>query len=138
MRKLFRLSAFGILVLLLAASCGDDDASGGSTIALADVDAARTVTVAVDDTVTVSLASNPSTGFRWTVRAPAPAQLRAEGDSTFVAPTAASPAVGASGTEVFTFRAVERGTANLTLDYARSFEQGVPPEKTWAVTIVVK
>ena len=130
--------AFGCLVLLLAASCGDDDTTGTSTLQLGDADAGRTVTVAKNAAVVIALTSNPSTGFGWSVRDPAPAQLRSEGEPKFVAATAASPVVGAAGTQVFTFRAVEQGSVNLTLDYARPFEKGVPPNKSWSVTIVVK
>jgi len=137
-RRLLFLGALGFLAVLVAVGCGDDDTPKASKLQLADGDAGRMVTVAQNDTVLVALTSNPSTGFRWSVRDPAPAQLRIEGEPKFVAPTSTVPVVGAAGTEVFTFVAVERGTATLTLDYARSFEEGLPPEKTWSVTVVVK
>ena len=45
--------------------------------------------------------------------------------------------VGAAGTEVFTFTAVETGTGELKLVYQRSFES-VPPEQTFTLTVAVE
>lgn len=138
MHKLLSLGALGLVALSLAAGCGDEDAPRPTTFQLATEDTGRTITMAVDDTLVVSLISNPSTGFGWSLQDPLPAALRMEGDRQYVPPATKSAVVGAAGSEVFTFRAVEQGTVTLTLDYARPFEKGIPPEKTWAVAVIVQ
>jgi inhibitor of cysteine peptidase len=144
-----------------AAACGDDGDNGAGTptaratapvtaapaatvsahpkeVQLTDADAGKSVKLANGGKLIVALVSNPSTGFRWAVAEPAPVQLRLEGEPAYVAPGSTTPAVGAAGTEVFTFAAVSAGTATLTLNYARSFEPDVAPEKTFSITVDIK
>ena len=120
-----------------AASCGDDGGASG-TVQLGEADNGRALTVAKGGTVVVSLPSNPSTGFSWAMTGPAPAELEQQGEPKYLPPVATTPAVGAGGTEVFTFKAKATGTATLELGYARPFEKGVPPAKTFKVTVTVE
>lgn len=145
-----------------AAACGDDGDNGAATpaaratapatavvptatvsaypkeVQLTDADAGKSVKLANGGKLIVALVSNPSTGFRWAVADPSPVQLRLEGEPEYVPPGSTTPVVGAAGTEVFTFTAVSAGTATLTLNYARSFEPSVAPEKTFTITVDIK
>jgi inhibitor of cysteine peptidase len=47
-------------------------------------------------------------------------------------------AVGAAGRHIFSWKAAAAGTGELKLVYTRPWEKGVTPEKTFAVTVVVK
>jgi predicted secreted protein len=138
----------GVLLLaLIVLACGDDDDDGGADdngggaaaeVQVTDADDGATVQVALNGTLIVALTSNPSTGFAWHVEDPSPAQLRLEGEPAYVPPgSTTTPVVGAAGTEVFTFTAVEAGTAELVLVYERSFET-VPPERTYTLTVEVE
>ena len=157
-----------IMVMLVAAlvpaaaACGDDSDDGADTptaratapataalptatvsaypkeVQLTDADAGKSVKLANGGKLIVALVSNPSTGFRWAVAEPSPVQLRLEGEPKYVPPGSTTPVVGAAGTEVFTFTAVSAGTASLTLNYARSFEPAVAPEKTFIITVDIK
>jgi len=144
MIRLMRASPwFGFLAIafaaaLLAVACGDDDGGAPDTVRLGEADNGRSVTVAKGGTVIVTLPSNPSTGFSWAVVLPAPAQLEPQGEPKYVPSGSTTPVVGAGGTEVFTFRARATGTGTLELGYARPFEKGVPPEKTFRVTVDVR
>ena len=97
----------------------------------------RGITLAVGDTLGVTLASNASTGFSWTAQT----QI---GDSTViqqtshesVGPTAAPP--GASGTEVWTFKALKAGTTTIATDYNRPWPGGTKGAWTFTANITVQ
>jgi len=135
------IALLGVAAALVA--CGDDDSGGGSTpptpreLQLSDADSGATVRADAGSTIIVALTSNRSTGYAWQVRDPLPQQLTQSGDVRYVPPGSTEPVAGAPGTEVFTFRAASAGTAELTLDYVRSFEDG-EPASTFAVTIDIK
>ena len=105
---------------------------------LTDADNGGSIALANGGTLIVTLTSNPSTGFAWSVADPSPAQLALQGEPQYVPPGSTTPVVGAAGAQVFTFKAMSTGEAKLTLNYARSFEPGVPPNKTFTVTVTVR
>ncbi|HEY5548835.1 MAG TPA: protease inhibitor I42 family protein, partial [Coriobacteriia bacterium] len=84
----------------------------------------------------VALKANPTTGYDWKVIGELPSQLSVVGDS--LESTAPAGVVGAGGTRVFTYRAEAAGTGALDLAYVRAWETGVPPERTFRLTVVVK
>jgi inhibitor of cysteine peptidase len=92
----------------------------------------------IGEVLSVSLESNPSTGYSWFATISNPAVLVQMGEPQYQAPSSSTPIVGAAGTQIFFFQAAETGTATLTLDYLRSFESGVAPEKTVTITVEVK
>ena len=84
---------------------------------------------------TVTLESNPSTGYRWYLAAqPDPAVVKVVGSEYRKAPAAA---VGAPGDEIWTFQAVSAGKATLAFEYRRAFGEDKTPVKleTYAVTV---
>ncbi len=89
------------------------------------------------EVVSISLESNASTGYAWTAKISDTAVVVQMGEPEYIEPTpSGTPLVGAPGTQTFFFQAVEKGTATITLDYARSFETNVAPAQT--VTIIVE
>lgn len=83
------------------------------------------------------LPSNPTTGFRWTLRADAAPQLKLLGPEVYIVPEEAG-LVGAAGVSSWRFRAVARGEAALGLDYARPWEREVAPARQFDCRIRVK
>ena len=144
------------LAIVSTAACGDEDddaepaaATQTATVAptqapfpaemqLADADNGKTVQLANGGTLIVALPSNPTTGFSWSVAESSGAQLELQGEPAYVPAGSTSPVVGAGGTEVFTFAAVDDGTAMLTLVYRRPFEPGVAPAQTFTVTVEIR
>jgi len=93
----------------------------------------------VGQVMSISLESNPSTGYSWSAISSNPAVMMQMGEAEMQEPTAsATPVVGAPGTATLYFQAVKAGTATITLNYQRSWEQGVTPEKTITITVEVK
>jgi len=95
--------------------------------------------IAVGEVMAISLESNPSTGYSWFATSSKPDVLASMGEPEFQEPTgSATPMLGAPGTETFYFQAAAAGTATLTLDYKRSWESNVTPEKTITIIVEVK
>jgi inhibitor of cysteine peptidase len=106
-------------------------------IQLTDADSGRSVKLALNGTLIVALASNPSTGYHWAVAGPLTEMLHQEGEPRYVPAGSTEPVLGAGGTQVFTFTAVEEGNAKLELEYSRPFETSAP-ERIFSVEVVVR
>jgi len=106
-------------------------------VQLTDRDDGGTARLALDGSLIVALTSNPSTGFAWSVSERTGQGLVLTGPPAYVPGGPTAPVVGAPGTEVFTFRAVESGTFQLVLEYRRSFEPDQPPARTFRVTVAI-
>lgn len=105
-----------------------------SRAALADTDCGRIVGIDSDGTVTITLASNASTGYSWKVtREPEPFLAAEPGSGDYVAPPAGSPP-GAGGSQTFGWRASATGSTTLQLGYVPPAATG--PEKTCDLTVV--
>ena len=115
------------LAFTLCAACGDDGDNGEPAaptpspsaeptrapfpgeVQLTDADNAATVELGDGGKLIVALAGNPTTGFSWSVSEQSDPQLELQGEPAFVPAGSTSPIVGAGGTEVFTFEAVDVG-----------------------------
>jgi inhibitor of cysteine peptidase len=106
-------------------------------IAIDKDDNGRTVSVAVGQTLQLSLPSNPSTGYDWSLAGGTPPQLQLLAESF---ETSGTPGIaGAPGTRVFAWRTVKAGTGQLTLRYARHTSTGLDSAgSTFTVTVSAK
>jgi inhibitor of cysteine peptidase len=108
----------------------------------------KEVKVPVDGSLIVTLESNPTTGFKWQYEEevkdtlhiltgiPDETVLALVGQK-FVAPEAGAPP-GTGGEEVWTFRAMGKGTTELSMEYSQPWEGGMKAARTFNLTIVVK
>jgi len=95
---------------------------------------ARELTLAVGEVVEISLAENPTTGFRWDLEVkPEPACTLA--NSTFE-PATGPP--GKGGTHRWQFRAVHPGTGEIVLAYRRPWERIASPAQTFKLSLRVR
>jgi inhibitor of cysteine peptidase len=110
------------------------DNSGPSVVNVSE--SGKQIELAPGDSLIVTLDSNPSTGFAWS--------LAGIGDETVVDEMgneyqgSDSGLMGAGGQEVWTFEALDKGTSTIEMQYSRSWETGVEPAGTFNVTVVVK
>ncbi|MEO4047373.1 protease inhibitor I42 family protein [Pseudomonas sp. CAU 1711] len=79
--------------------------------------------------LTITLPSNPTTGFRWVVADAAPGVLRSLGPEVYMTPEEAG-LVGAGGQSVWRYQAYQTGSGRLLMHYRRPWEVEVPPAKT--------
>jgi len=98
------------------------------------------VEVAVDGSLTVTLCSNPTTGFQWSESAQISDQTVLEQvDHKFVSPESEPPPPpGTPGQEIWTFKALKKGTTEVSLEYSRPWEGGEKATWTFVLTVTVK
>ena len=96
----------------------------------------RTLDLRVGDGVKVTLAENPTTGYKWELLA-RPEPICVIVSDAYVANTAVGT-VGAGGVHNWDFRAVDKGTTTVSLAYRRPWEKDVAPVQTFVLTLVVK
>ena len=84
-----------------------------------------------DELYTVSLPSNPTTGYSWEVKIES--ELISLVSQEYQGHGAEM--VGAGGVEIFTLLAQESGQIQITFSYLRSWEDGPIKQKTYNLTI---
>ena len=89
-------------------------------------------------TLSLSLAENPSTGYRWTVEDYKPTVLE-QLETIFKPASTSKPApVGSGGTKIFGFLAKKVGETPLVLEYNRPWAETAKAEKTFSMKIKVQ
>lgn len=101
---------------------------------LQKTDAEKTVAMSVHQEFEVQLASNPTTGYRWSWIAADSAILQMKKREY----RSESELVGGGGNERFLFAAVSPGKTDLILVYHRPWEKPLAPVDSFIVHIVVK
>ncbi len=135
------VAVLAIVVTMLGA-CGSkgDDTSSTEQPAAGEVTATASGPVAlqVGQVLVVTLPSNPSTGYSWTIStAPDGAVLTQNGELTYAATNPDVVMPGSGGTETVRFTATTAGTTMIVLDYRRPWETDVPPVDTVTIDITV-
>jgi len=90
--------------------------------------------IEVGDKVYIELCSNPSTGFKWNYDMSGDNALKEEGYD-FEEPD--GDVAGASGKEIWTFEAIEKGTAVINMEYSQPWQGGIKGEWTYRINVVV-
>jgi len=100
----------------------------------------KEVQVPVGDSFTVTLCSNPTTGFQWSESAQiSDGTVLKQTDHKFISPQSEPPPPpGTPGQEVWTFQALKKGETTVSMEYSRPWEGGEKGEWTFVLTVVVK
>jgi inhibitor of cysteine peptidase len=102
----------------------------------------KEIKVAVDDVFTVTLCSNPTTGFQWDLPQITDQAVLQQIDHKFMSPSSGAPnkalPPGTPGQDIWTFRALEKGTSMISAEYSRPWEGGEKAAWTFDLTVVVK
>lgn len=94
----------------------------------------RTLTLHAGDTLSLSLAENPTTGFRWDLKTKPEPQFETVTD-TFEG-SGGSP--GAGGTHRWQWKAMRTGAATIRLEYRRPWETNAPPGQVFSLNLQVQ
>ncbi len=133
-----------VLTAVGAAACTSaakgDNLSGGKEIAVDGSQSGQQIEVAKGDVIKVTLDSNVTTGFQWSLVSNSDESVVSLIDHEYIAPptTQGEPVVGAGGSEEWRFSASTQGTSRLQMEYSRPWEETIPPAQTFDLTIVVK
>jgi inhibitor of cysteine peptidase len=97
----------------------------------------QNVALAVGNTLTVELGSNWTTPYRWTADAKIgdPGIMEQTGHR-FVRPS--TDALGAPGTEVWTFQALKPGTTTISTEYSSFVGKNTPPACQYSAIVTVR
>jgi len=112
--------------------------NGRANVAIAAEDDGRTIHVARGDTLTLTLESNPTTGYTWELSAGDPGVLAQVGEPEYRPDPTTRGMMGAGGVAVFRFAVLRKGKTPLRLSYHRPWEKGQEPLRVFSVEIVVR
>jgi len=98
----------------------------------------RNVTVPVGGTLTIALASNPSTGFGWSEPPSVSNEAVLQQTSNKLLLPETSPIVGAPATQAWTMRALHAGTTTVNMTYDRPWQGGEKGRWTFEVEVTVE
>jgi len=121
----------GVLLVAGLSACGPNSPA---PLELTSKDSGSEQSLAVGQQLRITLDANPTTGYLWAVDA-VPDQLEQSGEPEY---SSESGAMGAGGTDVWTFVGKSAGKGTLKLKYWRSFEPTVAPVETFEVTVDVR
>jgi predicted secreted protein len=102
------------------------------TITATLADSSDTVQVARDDSLVLRLESQPGTGYSWRITHHDTLHLRLLGEE-WVPGEAAVP--GGVEHQIFRFAALKADSSRVELHYARPWEKGTPPVKTYRLQV---
>lgn len=126
MKKIINTSSFLVLLLLASISYSQE-----KTYTEKDAE----ISASVGENFTISLESNQSTGYSWSVGMVSDNSQVVVAGMDYDLPDNAK--TGQGGAEVWHMKAVSQGTVKLMFYYARSWEKD-PPSKTLTFTVNIK
>lgn len=91
----------------------------------------------VGQALTLTLPSNPSTGYRWRVENPAANVLQSLGPEVYSAPEEEN-VVGSAGVSTWRYQASSTGDGQLVLVYQQPWAADVAPVQTFDCRVVVR
>ena len=97
----------------------------------------KELSVKAGDSFTVTLCSNPTTGFQWESAVISDQSVLTETNHQFVGPEDEN-LVGAGGEDVWTFQALKKGTSSISIAYSRPWEGGEKGVWTFTAVVTVK
>jgi inhibitor of cysteine peptidase len=96
----------------------------------------KQVELSAGQTLVVTLPSNATTGFSWSLADNSDSSVLSETGNQYIAPQ--TTLMGAGGNEEWTFQALKKGTSVISMAYSRPWEKDTPPAETFDLTVVVK
>jgi inhibitor of cysteine peptidase len=128
MKKILLVMIFASISL---AACGRNEP------ALQVNDPQETIEVSAGEEFTIVLEANPTTGYHWAIVGDLD-QSVVEFVKTDYTSTSDPNLVGGGGLDVWTFKAVNKGQAQITLGYYPPSNDPVEPQQTTTFTVNIK
>ena len=134
------VAVFAVAIFVVACSKSKNETpsnpSSEKFVEVDEEDNGSTIHVLPGETIRVKLRSNPSTGFSWALGPFEERGLETSGESEFEADSHREGEVGYGGCEIWTFKARHSGKTEISLFYARSWED-IDPAKRFKLNVVI-
>jgi inhibitor of cysteine peptidase len=124
-----------VLVAGFAVGAGAACTGGSNNRNVDDSYSGKQVELSVGQSLVVTLVSNASTGYSWSLAQNSDETVLNNTGNKYVAPQ--TTLVGAGGKEEWTFKALKKGNSTISMGYSRPWESTLPA-KTFDLTVVVK
>jgi len=128
MKKFWLVVVTSVLAVCLMAGCG------GAVKAYGDPEQPIDIGINKEFIILIALESNPTTGYSWEANYDE-TMLELVEETYELGEYAQQGLVGAGGTELFRFRALESGEIEITMVYKRSWEEEVLDQKVFTIDI---
>ncbi len=127
------------MLALLITGCGDNDTviAAPQTISLTSADSGKSLIVRSNDLLKITLDGNPTTGYTWSVSDETGTILKQDGDPQYTPSASGNMIAGSGGTYLFTFKAVQQGTAPLKFKYSQAWNPKGEAASTFEITVTV-
>ena len=136
-----RMGQLMVVTTVLSLSACAQNSSGvtaaQNAVAVNQALSVQAMQLPVGETLTVRLASNPSTGYSWVLAENAGNALK-QSKRSFEPKQSVDRVVGAGGVDVWQFEAVSAGQHTLRLEYRRPWEKDVAPLYVSVYKVTVK
>jgi inhibitor of cysteine peptidase len=130
--------ALGLLVIAVVVGIAGASAGEGHAATVDASDSGSQIDLAVGETLTVNLESNPTTGFQWLLRSIGHEGVLGEAGHEYVMDTTMDPPPpGTAGVEIWTFTALAEGETTISMEYSRPWDGGEKAVQTFELTVVV-
>ena len=124
-----------ILVTSVVVGAGAACTGGSNNLNVDSSYSGKQVELSVGQSLVVTLESNATTGYSWTLAQNSDESVLNKTGNEYVAPQ--TTLIGAGGKEEWTFKALKKGTSTISMGYSRPWES-TPPVDTFDLTVVVK
>lgn len=128
-------AALAVATLATLGACGNELGSGQKPLVVGQGANDSTRKVVAGRLVEIRLESNASTGYKWVPEALDDNRVELLDDQYG---TQRGAAIGASGEQVLTFKALRPGTAEIELVYVRPWEKDARPAKTYKLDLEIE
>jgi predicted secreted protein len=115
--------------------------AAGTTVTVTEKQNHKTVSVKAGQTIKVSLDSNNTTGYGWTVAGKPNAKvlkLKAKHYDTPKGKNSKRPLMGAGSREIWTFSVLGKGKTDLVMHYVSPKDKNPKPARVFKITVSAK
>jgi len=142
-KGLFKVIVLALVMIVVMSACSPQAKSAAVSVSYEDFQKqssiVRDISVANGETVTVTLFSNATTGYKWEENTKISDPLVVQQlDHKYVAPGNTDGKVGAGGLEVWSFKALKAGTSTISTEYGQPWEKGTKGTWTFKLNVTVK
>jgi inhibitor of cysteine peptidase len=139
----FKVIVLALIMIVVLGACSPQAKSAAVSVSYDDFQKqnsiVRDISAGVGETITVTLFSNATTGYKWEANAKiSDPQVLQQVDQKYVAPGNTDGKVGVGGSEVWSFKALKAGTSTISTEYGQPWEKGTKGTWSFKLNVTVK